>query len=116
AGVRPVGLQPKRRTAFNIPAPAGMDIADWPLVNDVGAEFYFKPDAGQLFVSPADATPSAPMDAFAEDIDVAIGAERLERAATIEVQRVSRSWAGLRTFVSDGSPVVGPDDEFPDFV
>ncbi|MBZ9657540.1 FAD-binding oxidoreductase [Mesorhizobium sp. ESP-6-4] len=116
AGVRPVGLQPKRRTAFNIPAPAGVDISDWPLVNDVGAEFYFKPDAGQLFVSPADATPSTPMDAFAEDIDVAIGAERLERATTIEVQRVSRSWAGLRTFVADGSPVVGPDDEFPDFV
>ncbi|MBZ9765394.1 FAD-binding oxidoreductase [Mesorhizobium sp. CA6] len=116
AGVRPVGLQPKRRTAFNIPAPPGVDITDWPLVNDVGAEFYFKPDAGQLFVSPADATPSAPMDAFAEDIDVAIGAERLERATTIEVQRVSRSWAGLRTFVADGSPVVGPDDEFHDFV
>jgi D-arginine dehydrogenase len=116
AGVHPVGLQPKRRTAFNIPAPAGVDISDWPLVNDVGAEFYFKPDAGQLFVSPADATPSEPMDAFAEDMDVAIGAERLERATTIEVQRVSRSWAGLRTFVADGSPVVGPDDELPDFV
>jgi len=116
AGVRPVGLEPKRRTAFNIPAPAGLDITDWPLVNDVGAEFYFKPDAGQLFVSPADATPSAPMDAYAEDMDVAIGAERLERATTIEVQRVSRCWAGLRTFVADGSPVVGPDDEFPDFV
>lgn len=116
AGVRPIGLQPRRRTAFNIPAPTGLDITDWPLVDDVGAEFYFKPDAGQLFVSPADATPSAPMDAYAEDIDVAIGAERLERATTIEVQRVSRSWAGLRTFVADGSPVVGPDDELPDFV
>ena len=116
AGVRRIGLQPKRRTAFNIPAPAGLDIADWPLVDDVGAQFYFKPDAGQLFVSPADATPSAPMDAYPEDIDVAIGAERLERATTIEVQRVARSWAGLRTFVADGSPVVGPDDEFADFV
>jgi len=70
-----------------------VDITDWPLVNDVGAEFYFKPDAGQLFVSPADATLSPPMDAYAEDIDVAIGVERLERATTIEVQRVSRSWA-----------------------
>ena len=116
AGVRPIGLQPRRRTAFNIPTPTGLDITDWPLVDDVGAEFYFKPDAGQLFVSPADAAPSAPMDAYAEDIDVAIGAERLERATTIEVQRVSRSWAGLRTFVADGSPVVGPDDELPDFV
>jgi D-arginine dehydrogenase len=116
AGVRPIGLQPKRRTAFNIPAPAGLDIADWPMVDDVGAEFYFKPDAGQLFVSPADATPSPPMDAYPEDIDVAIGAERLGQATTIEVQRVSRSWAGLRTFVADGSPVVGPDDEVPEFI
>ena len=116
AGVRPIGLQPKRRTAFNIPAPDGVNITDWPLVNDVGAEFYFKPDAGQLLVSPADATASVPMDAYAEDIDVAIGAERLGQATTIEVQRVSRSWAGLRTFVADGSPVVGPDDEVPDFI
>ena len=44
------------------------------MVNDVGAEVYFKPDSGQLFVSTAYATPSAPMDAYAEDIDVAIGA------------------------------------------
>lgn len=115
AGIRPVGLQPKRRTAFNIPAPPDMKIADWPLVDDVGAEFYFKPDAGQLLVSPADATPSAPMDAYPEDIDIAIGAERLERATTIEVTRVSRSWAGLRTFAADGSPVVGADDDMPDF-
>ncbi|MFB9980733.1 NAD(P)/FAD-dependent oxidoreductase [Mesorhizobium kowhaii] len=116
AGVRPIGLLPKRRTAFNIPAPTGVDITEWPLVNDVGAEFYFKPDAGQLLVSPADATPSVPMDAYPEDIDVAIGAERLGQATTIEVQRVSRSWAGLRTFVADGSPVVGPDDEVPEFI
>ncbi|MER8827848.1 FAD-binding oxidoreductase [Mesorhizobium sp. M0938] len=116
AGVRPVGLQPKRRTAFNIPAPADANIADWPLVDDVGAEFYFKPDAGQLLVSPADATPSAPMDAYPEDLDVAIGVERLAQATTIEVHRVSRSWAGLRTFAADGSPVVGPDDDVPDFI
>lgn len=115
AGVRPIGLRPKRRTAFNIPAPPDMKIADWPLVDDVGAEFYFKPDAGQLLVSPADATPSVPMDAYPEDMDVAIGVERLERATTIEVRRVSRSWAGLRTFAEDGSPVVGADDEAADF-
>lgn len=115
AGVRPIGLKPKRRTAFNIPAPPDAKVADWPLVDDVGAEFYFKPDAGQLLVSPADATPSVPMDAYPEDIDVAIGVERLERATTIEVTRVSRSWAGLRTFAGDGSPVVGAADEAPDF-
>ncbi|MCJ8143924.1 FAD-binding oxidoreductase [Ancylobacter sp. A5.8] len=109
AGVRPLGLAPLRRTAFNIPAPEGIDIRAWPLVNDVGDEFYFKNDAGQLFVSPSDATPSAPMDAYADDMDVAIGVERLERATTLRVRRVSHSWAGLRTFAPDGSPVAGFD-------
>jgi D-arginine dehydrogenase len=115
AGVRPLGLVPKRRTAFNIPAPPGMDVRGWPMINDVGEEFYFKPDAGQLFVSPADATPSAPMDAYPEDLDVAAGVERLERATTLNVQRVSRAWAGLRTFTSDASPVVGADSGAPGF-
>jgi D-arginine dehydrogenase len=109
AGARPLGLVPKRRTAFNIPAPAGMAIRQWPMVNDAAEEFYFKPDAGQLFVSPADATPSEAVDAYALDIDVAAGVERLERATTLNVQRVSRTWAGLRTFAADAAPVVGFD-------
>ena len=110
AGVRPLGLEPKRRTAFNVPVPAGVDIRRWPLINDVAEEFYFKPDAGQLFVSPADVTPSPAMDVYPDDIDVATGVERLERATTLNVQHVSRAWAGLRTFASDGSPVVGFDE------
>src|SRR5262249_54885886 len=57
ASLPALGLVPKRRTAFNIAAPAGHDPTEWPLVNDVGGAFYFKPDAGQLLVSPADATP-----------------------------------------------------------
>ena len=109
AGVPTLGLIPKRRTAFNVPAPSGIDIGAWPMVNDVADEFYFKPDAGRLFVSPADATPSAPTDAYPEDLDVALGVERLERATTIEVGQVTRSWAGLRTFAADGAPVVGVD-------
>jgi D-arginine dehydrogenase len=115
AGVRPLGLVPKRRTAFNIPAPPGMDVRGWPMVNDAGEEFYFKPDAGQLFVSPADATPSAAVDAYPEDLDVAAGVERLERATTLNVHRVSRAWAGLRTFASDASPVAGYDASAPGF-
>jgi D-arginine dehydrogenase len=107
AGAAPLGLVPKRRTAFVIPAPT--DLTGWPMVNDAGQEFYFKPDAGQLFVSPADATPSPPTDAYPEDLDVAVGVERLERATTVKVLRVSRAWAGLRTFASDGLPVVGFD-------
>lgn len=110
AGIDRLGLQPLRRTAFNIPAPDGPSIADWPLINDVGGEFYFKVAGGLLMVSPGDATPSPPMDAWADDMDVAIGAERLERATHIAVRRVTHSWAGLRTFAPDGSPVAGFDE------
>jgi D-arginine dehydrogenase len=115
AGARPLGLVPKRRTAFNVPAPAGMSIREWPMVNDAAEEFYFKPDAGQLFVSPADATPSEPVDAYPDDIDVAAGVERLERATTLNVRKVSRSWAGLRTFAADAEPVVGFDGRVEGF-
>ncbi|MCW6511675.1 NAD(P)/FAD-dependent oxidoreductase [Lichenifustis flavocetrariae] len=116
AGVQPLGLVPKKRTAFLVPLPPDVEARTWPLVDDVGESFYFKHDAGQLFVSPADATPSEPVDVFADEIDVAIGADRLQRATTLTVRRVSRSWAGLRTFAPDGAPVVGPDPEVPDFI
>ncbi len=116
AGLRPLGLVPKRRTALHIPAPAGLDIARWPLVDDIGESFYFKPDAGQIFLSPTDATPSPPLDVYPDDLDVARAVERFERATTLEVRRVSRAWAGLRTFAPDGSPVVGPDPAAESFI
>jgi D-arginine dehydrogenase len=116
SGITPLGLVAKRRTAFNIPIPQDVITAGWPLVNDVGGEFYFKPDAGQLFVSPSDATPCAPMDAYPDDLDVAVGVERLERATTLTVEHVSHSWAGLRTFVADSSPAVGPDASVASFI
>ncbi|MDP9065103.1 MAG: FAD-binding oxidoreductase, partial [Pseudomonadota bacterium] len=109
AGLPPLGLVPKRRTAFNLPLPAGADSRGWPMVDDVGDELYFKPDAGQLLVSPSDATPSDPVDAQPEDLDVAVAVERFERMTRLPVMRVSRSWAGLRTYAPDGSPVLGWD-------
>jgi len=115
AGVRPIGLVPKRRTAFSVDAPSGIDVASWALVDDVGGAFYFKPDAGRLLVSPADATPSPPTDAQPEEIDVAVGLDRLQRATTLAVPRITHKWAGLRSFVADGSPVVGWDDEVDGF-
>jgi D-arginine dehydrogenase len=115
AGVPPVGLVPKRRTAFTVPLPAGLESHNWPMIDDVAEEFYFKPDAGRLFVSPADATPSAPLDAYPDELDVAVGVERLERATHLNVTRVSHSWAGLRTFARDASPVVGLDGAAPGF-
>jgi len=116
AEVAPLGLQPMRRTAVTVDAPPGVPVRDWPLIDDAGGEFYFKADAGALFVSPADATPAAPGDAQPEEIDVATAIDRMQRATTLRVSRVRRAWAGLRTFVPDGNPVVGPDAGVDGFV
>lgn len=115
AGADPIGLVPKRRTAFTFNAPPGMEVSRWPSVVDVGEEFYFKPDAGNLLGSPADQTPASPCDAQPDDFDVAVGVARIERAARISVIHINRKWAGLRSFVADGCPVVGYDSRVEGF-
>ena len=115
AGARPIGLVPKRRTAFIIEPPAGIDPSPWPMICDADESFYFKPDAGRLLASPADATPSPPCDAQPEEIDVAVAVDRIETATTLSVRRIARKWAGLRSFVADGSTVVGESSNAPGF-
>ena len=115
AGARPVGLQPYRRTLSQLridpPAPA-----DLPLVMDALERFYFKPEAGgRLWLSPHDETPCDPCDCAPEEIDVAVAIDRLERIVDWRVERVERSWAGLRSFAPDRLPVYGFDPELPDF-
>jgi D-arginine dehydrogenase len=115
AGASPVGLMPRRRTAVLVDPPHGLAFAAWPAVVDIEEQFYFKPDAGKLFLSPADETPSEPCDAYPDELDVAIAVDRVQGAADLPVNRVSHSWAGLRTFAPDRSPVVGYDAEAPRF-
>jgi D-arginine dehydrogenase len=107
AGVAPLGLQPKRRTAFLFEPPAGLDTARWPFVLDADETFYFKPDAGLLLGSPANADPVPPHDVQPEDLDIALGIDRIEQATTMTINRPIRSWAGLRSFVADGDLVGG---------
>jgi D-arginine dehydrogenase len=107
AGVAPVGLVPKRRTAITFDAPDGTDISSWPLTIDVEEGFYFKPEAGRILASPADETPSPPCDAQPEEIDVALIVDRFERAVCFPVRAITHKWAGLRSFVADNTPVVG---------
>lgn len=115
AGAKPAGLVPKRRTAFIFRPPAGVAIEKWPSVIDVGENFYFKPDAGKLLASPADQTPMAPCDVQPDDLDVAIAVDRIQRAAALPVTHIERKWAGLRSFVADGCPVVGYDPNVEGF-
>jgi D-arginine dehydrogenase len=108
-GARPIGLQPLRRTAVLIDAPPGVDIRVWPAVIDADEQFYFKPDAGKLLLSPADETPDKPGDAQPDEMDIAICVDRVEAALNVEIGRIGHRWAGLRTFSRDRVPVVGFD-------
>ncbi len=101
AGCKPVGGIPKRRTAFLFAPPEGVDVSAWPLTVDVEENFYFKPMSGVLMGSPADETPVEPHDAFADEMDIAIGADRIQTASTLEIRAIRHSWAGLRSFVAD---------------
>jgi D-arginine dehydrogenase len=109
AGAKPVGLVPKRRTAFTFDAPAGLDLAHLPMVIDFDETWYVKPEVGQFLGSPADETPSPPCDAQPEEMDIAIAVDRIETATTLAIQRIKNKWAGLRSFVADKNLVVGYD-------
>ncbi|MGE0725392.1 MAG: NAD(P)/FAD-dependent oxidoreductase [Alphaproteobacteria bacterium] len=115
AGVRPVGLVPKRRTAITFDAPGNADVHVWPMGLDVDETFYFKPEAGRVLASPADETPMAPQDIQPDEIDIAECVDRIERATTLRVRRITHRWAGLRSFVADKTPVVGEAPEAPGF-
>jgi len=107
AGIAPLGLEPRRRTAITFSHDAVSD--DWPMVIDCGQAFYFKPDAGCLLASPANEDPMPPCDVQPEELDIATIAHRIEEATTMRVGRIRSAWAGLRTFAPDGSIVIGPD-------
>ena len=109
AGIATIGFTPLRRSMARIPAPDGMDPATWPMVFGAGEEWYMKPDAGALIVSPAEEDPTEPHDAWADDMVLAEGLARFEENVTMEVTRLIANWAGLRTFSPDRVLVVGPD-------
>ncbi len=73
AGVRPLGLQPKRRSAFIFAPPPGIDCHDWPMLVSLDESFYLKPDAGMLLGSPANADPVEAHDVQPEQLDIATG-------------------------------------------
>jgi D-arginine dehydrogenase len=115
AGVPPIGLQPKRRTAVTFDPPNGVSIHDWPMVIEADESFYFKPDAGRILLSPCDETDSEACDAQPDEMDIAIAVDRLETATTLQVRRLAAKWAGLRSFVADRTIVCGFDPAAPGF-
>ncbi|MBE9476364.1 MAG: FAD-binding oxidoreductase, partial [Proteobacteria bacterium] len=50
-----------------------------------------------------------PHDAWVDDMVLAEGIDRFEQAVTICVTKITHSWAGLRSFTTDRTPVAGFD-------
>jgi len=115
AGVSPIGLEPRRRSAYIFAPPDGINSAAWPLTAGIDEGWYFKPDAGMLLGSPANADPVAPQDIQPEELDIAMAIHRIEEMTTLTIRRPTRTWAGLRSFVADGDLVGGFDPEAPGF-
>lgn len=115
AGAAPLGLTPCRRTGVIID-PAPWQVTDWPLIEGLGDSWYVRPEARtRLMVSPVDETPLSPQDVQPDELDVAIAIDRMQQALDIEVRRVERSWAGLRTFTPDRNLAIGWDSQLEGF-
>lgn len=114
AGVAPSGLRPLRRSAFTFTSPAATS-AHWPAVINVAEDYYFKPDAGVLLGSCANADLSQPADVQPEELDIAQGIHEIEQATTMTIRRPLHTWAGLRSFVPSGDLLAGYDARQPGF-
>jgi D-arginine dehydrogenase len=116
AGLPPIGLQPLRRTICTFPVPDSLGHTRWPMMVDADERFYLKPEPGHFLASPADETPSEPMDPRPDMLDIATALERVRETTTLDPRTVSTSWAGLRTFAPDRRLVLGRDPLEPSFV
>jgi D-arginine dehydrogenase len=114
-GVRPLGFAPMRRTMVQLRV-GRTGLKDLPLIDDAAGTFYFKGESdGSVWLSPHDEIPTDPCDAAPEEIDIATAIDRFEKAVDWPVERVERSWAGIRTFAPDRLPVYGFDRHSPGF-
>ena len=115
AGLAPIGLVPCRRTAAIID-PAPFQVEHWPMVQSAAHDWYVRAEARtKLMVTPCDETPDTPHDVQPDELDVAIGIDRMQQALDIDVKRVEHSWAGLRTFTPDRSLAFGYDNALEGF-
>lgn len=113
--VRPLGIRPYRRTIVQLRV-GQSGLKDLPLVNDALGQFYFKGEGdNRVWVSPHDEIPSDPCDAAPEEIDIATAIDRFEHVVDWPVERVERSWAGLRSFGPLRIPIFGYDSDASGF-
>jgi D-arginine dehydrogenase len=113
AGIKPIGLEPLRRTAFMVASDPSLSEA--PITGGFEAGFYFKPDGPQMLCSLAEEEPDEPGDPQPREIDVALAIDRINTATTLDIRHVRSSWVGLRTFAPDRAPVLGFDPQHQGF-
>ncbi len=115
AHAKPIGLTPCRRSAFTFKPELDIDYSKWPMTYGATEDWYFKPDAGLILGSPANADPVMPHDVHPEEMDIALAISRIQEMTTFTIRRPSHTWAGLRSFVDDGGLVGGFDSQAPGF-
>lgn len=114
-GVAPLGIAPKRRTMVQLRV-GRTGLRDLPLVDDAAGSFYFKGEGDRtVWLSPHDEIATDPCDAAPEEIDIATAIDRFERVVDWPIERVERSWAGLRSFAPDRLPVYGYASDAEEF-
>ena len=113
-GVPKVGVRPLRRTVLAVDPQC--DVHRTPYLGTVDEDIFIKPEAGRLIVSPCDENPSLPCDALPDELDLAITMDRLQSTTRLRPRSIINTWAGLRTFVADRSPVLGQDPQHESFI
>jgi D-arginine dehydrogenase len=86
-----------------------------PAVDFTSTEAYFKPDGARVMASLGDQDPVEAQDIRPDEWEVAVLADWLQRETLLSIRRIEHSWAGLRSFAADESPVLGFDDKAPNF-
>ena len=114
-GVAPIGIAPKRRTMVQLRVSQD-GLSRLPLVVGAAGDFYFKGEGDRsIWLSPHDEVDTDPCDSAPEEIDIATAIDRFEQVVDWRVERIERSWAGLRSFAPDRLPVFGFDARQPGF-
>ena len=116
AGLKPVGLVPKRRTVITVDLPKEYHGHIYPMTIALDDSFYFKSEHGTALVSPMDETPMPPSDVQPDDIDIATAAWLFEQHTGIEVKNIKTRWAGLRVFTPWYDPVAAKDPDDDSFI
>lgn len=115
ADIQPIDIKPFRRTMVELELHQDISI-DMPLIVALDGSFYFKAmGQNHIWLSPHDEIASNAVDAAPEEIDVAIAIDRFQNIVDWKIKRVTKKWAGLRSFSKDRLPVIGYDKLQPNY-